>query len=93
MNEIEKWIENSRKSGKSWEALHYAGKGSEHGLMAFLNFAFEDMFWPKLTAEEWYQIVDKQRAEEERLEKLIDAKGATVIHDNNENNLITVPTD
>lgn len=93
MNEIEKWIENSRKSGKSWEALQYAGKGSEHGLMAFLNFAFEDMFWPKLTAEEWYQIVDKQRAEEERLEKLIDAKGATVIHGNNENNLITVPTD
>lgn len=93
MNEIKKWIDNSRNAGKSWEALRYAGKESEQELMVFLKFAFEDMYWPKLTAKEWYQIVDKQRAEEERLERLIDAKGATVIHGSNENNLIKVPTD
>lgn len=93
MNEIERWIKNSRNRGKSWEALRYAGKESEHGLMGFLKSAFEDMYWPELTVEEWYQIVDKQRAEEERLERLIDAKGATVIHGSNEQNLIQVSID
>ena len=61
MNEIERWIKNGRNRGKSWEALRYAGKESEQGLMGFLKSAFEDMYWPELTAEEWYQIVDKQQ--------------------------------
>lgn len=93
MNEIERWIKNGRNRGKSWEALRYAGKESEQGLMGFLKSAFEDMYWPELTAEEWYQIVDKQRAEEESQERLIDAKGATVIHGSNEQNLIQLSID
>lgn len=51
------------------------------------------MDWPVLTVEEWYQLVEQQRNEEESLEKLIDTKGATVIHATNEQNLINVSSD
>lgn len=93
MNKPIEWIKAERKDGKSWEDLHYAGEVNEQDLVVFLNFAYNKMHWPSLTAEKWYQLVEQQRKEEENLENLIDAKGATVIHAINEQNLINISSD
>ena len=93
MNKLIDWIKERRAKGRSWEDLRY-GKGStEEDLMKFLTIAVEYMDWPKLTAEEWYQLVDQQRKEEKNIEKLIDTKGATIIHATNEQNLIKISSD
>ncbi len=87
------WIKEGRIKGKSWDDLRYGKGSSEAELRTFLAIATEYMDWPVLTVEEWYQLVEQQRNEEESLEKLIDTKGATVIHATNEQNLINVSSD
>ena len=90
MNKLIEWIKTERSKGRSWEELRYAKRKNEAELLSFLNFASEDMHWPELTVDNWYKFVEQQRKEEENLEKLIDTKGATVIHATNEQNLIEI---
>lgn len=93
MNKLIDWIKTERNEGKSWEDLRYAGEANEQGLIDFLTFSSRRMHWPTLTAEEWYQLIEQQRIEEENLERLIDIKGATIIHAKNELNNISISTD
>lgn len=93
MNKLIDWIKTERNEGKSWEDLRYAGEANEQGLIDFLTFSSRRMHWPTLTAEKWYQLIEQQRIEEENLERLIDTKGATIIHAKNELNNINISTD
>lgn len=93
MDILTEWIETERKEGTSWEDLHFAKETNEQDLISFLNYAYTRMHWPSLTAEEWYKLVEQLRKKEESLEKLIDDKGASVIHALNEQNLIEVSSD
>lgn len=93
MNKLIEWIKTERNEGKSWEDLHFAGETNEQELIDFLIYASKRMHWPLLSADEWYQLVELQRKEEDNLEKLIDAKGATIIHATNEQNCINISSD
>lgn len=93
MNKLIEWIKEGRTKGRSWEDLRYGKGRAEEDLIKFLTFATEYMDWPKLTVAEWYQLVEQQRKEEENLEKLIDIRGATIIHATNEQNLINISPD
>lgn len=93
MNKLIEWIKTERNEGKSWENLRYAGETNEQELIDFLKYASKKMHWPALTAEEWYNLIEQQYNEEEKLKKLIDTKGATIIHAPNEINLINISSD
>ncbi len=93
MNKQIEWIKEGRTKGRSWEELRYGKGNTEADLTKFLAIAAEYMDWPVLSTEEWYQLVEQQRNEEEKRQKLIDTKGATVIHATNEQNLINVSSD
>lgn len=93
MYRLIEWIKTERNEGKSWEDLRFAGETNEQELIDFLMYASKRMHWPVLSAEDWYQFVEQQRNEEENLEKLIDTKGATIIHATNEQNLINISSD
>ena len=87
------WIKEGRIKGKSWDDLRYGKGKTEAELKTFLAIANEYMDWPTLTVEEWYQLIEQQRKEEENLDELIDTRGATVIHASNEQNLISISLD
>lgn len=93
MNKAIEWIKEGRTKGMSWEDLLHGKGNTEEDLIKFLTFAAEYMNWPKLTAEEWYSLIEQQCKEEENLERLIDTKGATIIHATNEQNLINISSD
>lgn len=87
------WIKEERMHGSSWDILRY-GKGStEEDLKKFLSIMTNYSHWPVLSVEEWFQLVDTQRNEEEKREKLIDTKGTTVIRGTNEQNEISVSSE
>lgn len=93
MYRVIEWIKTERSEGKSWEDLRFAGETNEQDLIDFLMYASRRMHWPVLSVEDWYQLVEQQRKEEENLERLIDTKGATIIHATNEQNLINISSD
>lgn len=92
MEEMLHWFHRERvKTDFSWENIYLANKKSKEALIQFLNQQKENNGWPLLTVEEWSAFIDEQHSKEQGIEKLIDGRGATIIHANNELNNLKVP--
>lgn len=88
-----KWITDSRELGISWEEIEYGRKGNYAGLQAFLKLQADINFWPEMSISEWSQLVQSQKNAEERVLAVELLDGIAHIHDNRQDNAVTVPED
>jgi hypothetical protein len=87
---VREWICGRREVGKTWEELFLACKPNEERLLYFLESRVEDDGWPKMTIDDWQNIVNLQRvAEENTIRRAIEG-GAAVIHGDNQINAVTI---
>ena len=87
-----KWINSSRDRGISWESIRYARKSDDAKLKDFLEFQEDANFWPSMSVEDWKSIVGLQKAAEENAKKIDFQFGFAQIHDQREENAVTLPT-
>lgn len=92
-DKVRDWIKNSRDNGVDWDALKFARKSNENELIGFLTLQEDINFWPHLTAEDWYSIVNLEKTAEEKLKFVDIIKGTAHIYDHNQDNAVTIPSD
>lgn len=88
-----KWINSSRERGISWDSIIYARKKDDAGLKSFLENQEDLNFWPSLTINDWKNIVQLQKSAEENAKKIDFRFGVAQIHDQREENAVTIPQD
>lgn len=88
-----KWITNSRARGLTWEEIEYGGRGDYAGLQAFLEIQVEMNYWPQMSISDWKFLVQSQKNSEERIKKIELLDGIAHIHDERQDNAVTVPED
>lgn len=88
-----KWITDSRTRGISWDEIEYGRKKDYAGLQEFLSTQTDINFWPEMSISDWTQLVQSQRHAEERVKEIELLDGIAHIHDENQDNAITIPED
>ena len=83
---VRDWIREKRKNDFSWESIE-SGLGE---LTVMLNSMEKYAGWPPLSENDWLQIVEQQRISEEKTEKLLSEIKSATIHDEYEENEVTV---
>lgn len=88
-----KWITDSRAQGISWEEIKY-GRGRDYaGLQRFLEIQMDINYWPKMSISDWNQLVERQKTAEHRIKTVELLDGIAHIHDERQDNAITIPED
>ena len=87
------WIINAREEGMSWEDITDARHVGEEGIGGFLDIQHKYNRWPKLTIDEWKELVSRQKTNEENTKRIDFRVGIAHIHDKREENAVTVPQD
>lgn len=87
------WINNSRIHGLEWDAITKANKINNEGLEAFLSNQMDMNFWPKISIDEWNEIVELQKSAEENTKNIDLLAGIAQIHDVGQDNAVKVPMD
>ena len=88
-----KWITDSRSRGIVWEAIELGNKADYAGLQSFLELQADINFWPEISISDWHQLVQSQKNAEERVKDIELIDGIAHIHDNRQDNAISVPED
>ena len=88
-----KWITDSRAQGISWEEIDYGRKGDYAGLQRFLDIQADINFWPEMSISDWAQLVESQKNAEQRIKTIELLDGVAHIHDERQDNAITIPED
>ena len=88
-----KWITDSRAQGISWEEIDYGRKGDYAGLQRFLDIQADINFWPEMSISDWAQLVESQKNAEQRIKTIELLDGIAHIHDERQDNAITIPED
>ncbi len=83
---VRDWIRNQRKTNTSWDDIE-TGLGNLRNMLASME---KYVGWPHLTEDDWLQIVAQQRESEERTEQFLADKRSATIHDEHEENVVTV---
>lgn len=86
-----KWVTDSRARGISWEEISMGKKDNYAGLAAFLSMQEDMNFWPKMSITDWQQLVQSQKNAEERVRTIELLDGIAHIHDERQDNAITIP--
>lgn len=88
-----KWITDSREHGISWEEIEYGRKHDYAGLQSFLELQTDINFWPEMSISDWQQLVQSQKNAEDRIKVVELLDGIAHIHDEHQDNAITIPED
>ena len=88
-----KWITDSRAQGISWEEIKYGRKRDYAGLQRFLEIQMDINYWPKMSISDWNQLVERQKTAEHRIKTVELLDGIAHIHDERQDNAITIPED
>ena len=92
-DECRKWINSARRNGYTWEEIEYARKGTEEGLVRFLDYQRENNFGWDIDASDWYALVALQKKAEEETQQLIRAQQGGLIVGPGQLNALGIPTD
>ena len=88
-----KWITDSRAQGIGWEEIKYGRRRDYAGLQSFLEIQKEINFWPEMSISDWDQLVERQKNAEQRIKTVELIDGIAHIHDERQDNAITIPED
>lgn len=88
-----KWITDSRAQGISWEEIKYGRRRDYAGLQRFLEIQMDINYWPKMSISDWNQLVERQKTAEHRIKTVELLDGIAHIHDERQDNAITIPED
>ena len=88
-----KWITDSRAQGIGWEEIKYGRRRDYAGLQSFLEIQKEINFWPEMSISDWDQLVERQKIAEQRIKTVELIDGIAHIHDERQDNAITIPED
>lgn len=89
-DDCRKWIKRAREHGKSWDFILFGGKKDDIGLKMFL----EDNYWDDFASlEDWKNIVELEKANEQRNHDFIEDDAQAMIVGEGEDNEVFVPTD
>lgn len=92
-DEPRRWIKRMRERGIDWSEIEYGRKRDYAGLQDFLEEQRDINFWPEMSITDWQQLVQSQKKAEERVQAVEMLDGIAHIHDNRQDNAITVPQD
>lgn len=92
-DEPRRWIKRMRERGIDWGEIERGRKRDYAGLQDFLEEQADINFWPDMSITDWQQLVQSQRNAEERVQAVEMLSGIAHIHDDRQNNAITVPQD
>lgn len=92
-DEPRRWIRKMRERGIAWSEIEYGRRIDYAGLQAFLEEQMDINFWPEMNIADWQQLVQSQKNAEERLKVVELLDGIAHIHDNRQDNAITIPED
>jgi len=89
-------IKKMRKNGEPWESIKYAkheGKDRESKLKSYLkDKEFRD-YWPPLSIEKWFEIVNAVRSVNEEAEKFEEKSSSSMVEGAKQNNDTEVPSE
>ena len=88
-----KWIRESRGNNIDWEKIEYGRKNDYAGLQRFLEMQTEINFWPEMSISDWKELVKSERNAEENVKRIDIVAGIAHIHDERQDNAITIPED
>ena len=88
-----KWIADSRSHGISWEEIQFGRKRDYSGLQSFLALQADINFWPDMSISDWQLLVQSQKNAEEQMKVIELLDGIAHIHDNGQDNAVTIPED
>lgn len=88
-----KWIADSRSHGISWEEIQFGRKRDYSGLQSFLELQADINFWPDMSISDWQLLVQSQKNAEEQMKVIELLDGIAHIHDNGQDNAVTIPED
>jgi len=95
-DDVRVWIQKKRNNPQkpaSWDDLMLACKKSENELIVFLDTKVEDDDWPRMSINDWKEIVIQQKkAEEETIRFGIESEAA-IIHGDYQNNIVRISQD
>lgn len=86
-------IRNFRQHNLTWEEIKYATKKTEDELKIYLEDRHITDFWPDLSVEDWYEIVNLQISAEQQSKRIELTKGIAQIHDDKQDNAVSIPED
>lgn len=87
------WIVRSRENNISWDEIRLAKKSSEEELLAFLKNKTEEDYWPKIDVDLWERIVDLNKENEEKSNRVLESLEKGLLKDEKEDNSMTIPID
>ena len=87
------WIKDSRAHDVPWEQIEKCRKNDNAGLQSFLDMQVAMNFWPEMSISDWKKLVESQKNAEENRITLELVSGVAHIHDNNQDNAVSVPED
>ena len=88
-----RWIRECRANDVSWDEIEYARTGDYAGLQSFLDLQLAVNFWPKMSISDWKQLIQSERNTEENKKRIDIVAGIAHIHDERQDNAITIPED
>ena len=88
-----KWITDSRSQGITWDEIRYGRKSDYAGLQRFLDAQVDINYWPEMSISDWEALVEKQKDAEQRIKTVELIDGIAHIHDDRQDNAITIPED
>lgn len=88
-----KWITDSRDMKKSWEEIEKGLSQDNSGLQSFLEMQHLLNFWPQMSISDWKSLVSSQKNAEENQIAIELISGVAHIHDEEQDNAVTIPED
>jgi hypothetical protein len=85
------WIKTTREHDVPWEEIVFARQETEEGLIEFLQQRKMMDFWPEISANEWYSLVENIKRVEEETVKAEERNISAMLTDESQNNVTTVP--
>ena len=87
------WIRNARAYNETWERIKYARRNDEAGLIEFIKMNVMENFYPEITVQEWYAILELEKNRENDQHQIDIMQEQSVTTNNRENNEIKIPED
>ena len=88
-----KWIREVRENHVSWDEIEYGRKSDYNGLQSFLELQTDINFWPTMSISDWKELAQSEKHAEENIKRIDILAGIAHIHDEGQDNAITIPED
>jgi len=85
------WIKASRDRNISWDVILLGRKKDYNGLQEFLEDQVDMNFWPEMSISDWKNLVESEKKAEENTKSIELLDGIAHIHDEGQDNAITIP--